>query len=55
MITELRIRKMLDKKKISYPTKETLQKRKDELKELYQTFKSAIVDGDSQEVEVVFE
>ena len=55
MVTELRIRKMLDKKKISYPSKEALQKRTEELNELYQTLKTAMVDGDSKEEEIIIE
>lgn len=38
MITELRIRKMLARQKIKYPTKESFTKRKNELIELYRTF-----------------
>ena len=41
MMTELRIRKMLAREKIKYPTKEQFDQRKNELKELYQTLNSA--------------
>lgn len=38
MITELRIRKMLAREKIKYPTKEQFDERKSELRDLYQIF-----------------
>ena len=41
MITELRIRKMLAREKIKYPTKESFEERKNELRELYSIFNEA--------------
>ena len=42
MMTELRIRKMLSREKIShYPDKLSFDQRKQELKQLYSTFKNA--------------
>ena len=43
MITELRIRKMLAREKINYPTHEAFAKRKAELRELYTTLSNAII------------
>ena len=42
MITELRVRKMLKREKINYPTKEVFEKRKKELKDLFCIFKDVI-------------
>lgn len=41
MITELRIRKMLAREKIKYPTKESFDSRKAELRQLYSTLNAA--------------
>ena len=41
MVTELRVRKMLAREKINYPTKESLEHRKKELRDLYSIFNSA--------------
>ena len=42
MISELRIRKMLAREKIKYPTKESFVQRKQELRTLYSTFKGVL-------------
>lgn len=41
MITELRVRKMLKREKISYPSNESFDKRKKELRDLFSIFKEA--------------
>ena len=44
MITELRIRKILAKEKIKYPTKDSFDDRKIELTKLYTTLQRAVTE-----------
>ena len=44
MMTELRIRKMLAREKIKYPTAESFDQRKHELQDLYSAFNAVIQD-----------
>ena len=46
MMSELRIRTMLSREKIKYPTKESFIERKQELKQLYQAFNQAALKDD---------
>ena len=41
MVNELRVRKMLAREKINYPTKESFNQRKKELSELFKIFNQA--------------
>ena len=43
MMTELRIRKILAREKIKYPTREVFDSRQKELRELYSTFSGAMI------------